>query len=132
MLAWQLCDFQGVQTSVPKKPYIFVIFQGGGGPSPLLLPLDPHMLVSGVLCDHSTTAKLHVLAAKALKSLCGYSDCSGFSLPVCLLSYNQMQFLYPKLVISSCDTENSLRTLYFCFREVLRGCFKRTYSTEHH
>ena len=31
--------FQGIQTSIAKKPYIFVIFQGGGGvrtPCPLL------------------------------------------------------------------------------------------------
>ena len=26
-----VCDFQGIRTSIPKKPYIFVIFQGGGG-----------------------------------------------------------------------------------------------------
>ena len=44
MLAWQLCDFQGIQTSIAKKPEIFVIFQGGGvGPDPLSPPLDPHM-----------------------------------------------------------------------------------------
>ena len=30
MLAWQLCDFKRIQTSISKKPYIFVIFQGGG------------------------------------------------------------------------------------------------------
>ena len=30
MLAWQLCDFQGIRTSIAKKPYIFVIFSGGG------------------------------------------------------------------------------------------------------
>ena len=29
--------FQGIQTSIAKKPYIFVIFQGGG-----LDPLPPH------------------------------------------------------------------------------------------
>ena len=23
------CDFKGIQTSIAKKPYIFVIFQGG-------------------------------------------------------------------------------------------------------
>ena len=48
----KLCDFvivifQGIQTSIAKKPYIFVIFQGGrggGGPDPLVPPLDPHML----------------------------------------------------------------------------------------
>ena len=26
MLAWQICDFQGIRTSIAKKPYIFVIF----------------------------------------------------------------------------------------------------------
>ena len=31
--------FQGIQTSIAKKPYIFVIFQGGA----LSSPLDPHM-----------------------------------------------------------------------------------------
>ena len=32
MLAWQLCDFQGIHTRIAKKPYIFVIFLGGSGP----------------------------------------------------------------------------------------------------
>ena len=27
--------FQGIWTSIAKKPYIFVIFQGGGGLDPL-------------------------------------------------------------------------------------------------
>ena len=36
--------FQGTRTSVAKKLYIFVIFQGGGCPKPLLLPLDPRTL----------------------------------------------------------------------------------------
>ena len=30
MLTWQLCDFHGIRTSITKKPYKFVIFQGGG------------------------------------------------------------------------------------------------------
>ena len=29
--------FQGIRTSIAKKPYIFVIFQGGGGAEPLSL-----------------------------------------------------------------------------------------------
>ena len=33
--------FQGIRTSIVKKPYIFVIFQGG--PDPLSPPLDPPM-----------------------------------------------------------------------------------------
>ena len=39
MLAWYLCDFQGIRTSIAKEPYIFVIFQGGPDPlpSPLLI-----------------------------------------------------------------------------------------------
>ena len=40
--------FQGIRTSTAKKPYIFVIFQvggGGGGVSgPPIPPLDPHMV----------------------------------------------------------------------------------------
>ena len=45
MIAWQRCDFQGILTSIAKKPYIFVLFSGGGGvrPDPLLPPLDPPM-----------------------------------------------------------------------------------------
>ena len=31
MLAWQLCDFQGILTSIAEKSYIFVIFLGGSG-----------------------------------------------------------------------------------------------------
>ena len=36
-----LCFFQGIQTSKSKKPYIFVIFRGGGGG--VQTPLAPHM-----------------------------------------------------------------------------------------
>ena len=36
--------FQGIRTSIAKKPYIFVIFQGG--PSPLSTHLDPHMFLT--------------------------------------------------------------------------------------
>ena len=37
--------FQGIRTSIAKKPYIFVIFQGGGGGGldPMSPPPDPHM-----------------------------------------------------------------------------------------
>ena len=40
--------FQGVRTSIARKPYIFVIFQGGGGsgpPVPHPTLLDPHMII---------------------------------------------------------------------------------------
>ena len=30
--------FQGIRTSIAKKPYIFVIFHGGGGMEPPVLP----------------------------------------------------------------------------------------------
>ena len=43
-LTLQLCDFQGIQTSIAKKPYIFVIFQGDQ--DPLSAPLDPHMCIN--------------------------------------------------------------------------------------
>ena len=35
---------QGIQTSIAKKSYIFVIFQGGGS-GPPFPPLDPHMYI---------------------------------------------------------------------------------------
>ena len=38
-----LCDFQGIRTSIAKRPFKFVIFQGGGGSGPLSPPLDPRM-----------------------------------------------------------------------------------------
>ena len=44
MLAWYIVAviFQGIRTCISRKPYIFVIFQGGADPlSPP--PLDPHM-----------------------------------------------------------------------------------------
>ena len=38
-------NFQGIGTSIAKKPYIFVILQGGGGGSGLpVSPLDPPMI----------------------------------------------------------------------------------------
>ena len=46
------------------------------------------------------------------------------------LSHDQMHFLYQQLLICSCDTDNNVKTLYFCFRELLRDCFKRTNSIE--
>ena len=37
--------FQWIWDSIAKKPYIFVIFSGGGGPDPLSPPpLDPRMM----------------------------------------------------------------------------------------
>ena len=35
--------FQGIRTSIAKKPYVFVIFKGGPDPMPPP-PLDPHLL----------------------------------------------------------------------------------------
>ena len=37
--------FQGIRTSIAKKPYIFMIFKGGG-PDPPYRPLDPPMSLS--------------------------------------------------------------------------------------
>ena len=40
-----LAIFQGIKTSIAKGPYIFMIFQvgGGGGSGPPVHPLDPRM-----------------------------------------------------------------------------------------
>ena len=41
--------FQGIRTSIAKIPYIFVIFQGGGGSESSVPPLDPHMNIIDTL-----------------------------------------------------------------------------------
>ena len=38
--------FQGIRTSIAKKSYIFVIFQGGGRGSDPVPPMDPRMALS--------------------------------------------------------------------------------------
>ena len=38
--------FQGIWTSIAKRPYIFVIFQGGGGPDPCSPSVSAHGRVS--------------------------------------------------------------------------------------
>ena len=48
---WFICSFvifQGIRTSIAKKPYIFVIFQGGL--DPLSLPLDLPMISQAKSC----------------------------------------------------------------------------------
>ena len=37
---------QGIRTNIAKKPYVFVIFQGGGGSGPPVPPLDSHMFIT--------------------------------------------------------------------------------------
>ena len=59
---------------------------------------------------------------------------ASFMYPQRLLSAQPQSdaLLYQQLVLCSCDIENSVKTLCFCFREVLRDCFKRTNTIEHH
>ena len=47
-----LVIFQENWTSIAKKPYFFVIFQGGSGPPVPPPPLDPHMRES-IACELS-------------------------------------------------------------------------------
>ena len=41
-------SFSGIRTSIAKKPYDFVIFQGGGS-RPIVPPLDPPMFASSLV-----------------------------------------------------------------------------------
>ena len=43
--------FQGIWTSIAKKPYIFVIFRGGGGGGALVSVGDP-ILVDFFACNY--------------------------------------------------------------------------------
>ena len=44
MLAWKFCDFQGIRAIFAKKPYIFVIFQGGLDTLPPPPRMNPRMV----------------------------------------------------------------------------------------
>ena len=57
MLAWQLCDFQGILFSIAKKPY-FSGFQGG--PDPLSPSAPAHMLASFNLWLGKTTLSVFI------------------------------------------------------------------------
>ena len=74
---------QGSRTSIARKPYIFVIFQGwgGGGPDPLSPSLDPPMFrvyfnVIAQLELISTLDKLNSILSSFVNSV--ESDRIGF------------------------------------------------------
>ena len=56
-------NFQGIPTSIAKKPYIFVIFQGGGGPD-LLSPLWIHPCQQTTLATKELIVNLSKLTKK--------------------------------------------------------------------
>ena len=57
--------FQGIPTSIAKKPSIFVIFQGGGGGGPDSLSplLDPHMVFMYFTSFSLFTWSVHILGS---------------------------------------------------------------------
>ena len=63
--------FQGTRTRIARKPYIFVIFQGGGGPD-----LDPHMQFHDILvlttCDKDSDepAQVCILNTALMAQVC--------------------------------------------------------------
>ena len=61
--------FQGIRTSIAKKPFIFVIFQGGGS-GPPVPPLEPHMVnMKTIEPQHEKTNNLAVCHEKTQVSL---------------------------------------------------------------
>ena len=68
--------FQGILTSIAKKPYIFVIFRGWGGGGGLDPPLHPH--INKDLHVYSHFLKLHEFALGGrvdAKTLTKITDC---------------------------------------------------------
>ena len=59
-----LCFFQGILTSIAKKPYIFRFFLGGGSrpPAPPPPPLDPYMTLAIITFNESRVITLEVVA----------------------------------------------------------------------
>ena len=102
--------FKGIRTSIAKKPFIFVIFQGGGGLDSLSSPLDPHMRV----------VRLNRLSWLLFVSACsgscppswiaraqGYTGILTANSPMCRFRY----------IMTSCDqpnTQNQCRPGFSC------------------
>ena len=64
--------FQGMRTSIAQKPYIFVIFQGGGGSGPSVTHLDPPMYHACILDSiKGSTSELRLNPCY----LCNFQDC---------------------------------------------------------
>ena len=88
MLTWQLCDFQGIRTSITREPYKFVIFKGGGGPDPLSPP-PPLWIRTWKIDDIYTWLQLfillllilHVIQQRVIDDMCllSVSLCSNIS-----------------------------------------------------
>ena len=87
MLAWQLCDFPGIQTSNAKKPYIFVIcFRRGGRGRPHMSSsyikiLSKHMRFWSCAYYRATTAlmgscrkRILLSSARAYKGCCIFHE----------------------------------------------------------
>ena len=94
MLAWQLCDFQGIRTSIAKKPYVLLFFGGGGGggPEPTFPLLDPLMSKYNFL---DTTSLCFSLRRKGPAI-----SCTGPYLLVeidCLVSYTPTVYIWAPL-----------------------------------
>ena len=49
--------FQGIRTTIAKKPFIFVIFMGGGGSVPPVPPMDPLRLSSRTNAQYNNSSQ---------------------------------------------------------------------------
>ena len=104
--------FQGIQTSIAKKPYIFVIFQGGGGgggSGPLVPPSGPPHAIS-VFCKHDNGIFLHIRL--------------GFPLFLHILENSISHTQYQpvgKIKIKQPNVERQV-TSYLCLNDIIMLC----------
>ena len=72
--------FQGIRTSIAKKPYVFVIFfsgGGGGGPDPPVPPLNPP--VHNMWKEHNSSRLLDNLGLHVDQPIQLHRDVSTFT-----------------------------------------------------
>ena len=105
--------FQEIRTSIARKPYSFVIFQGGGGSRPHVPPLNPPMRIRTVWvqtqCPPSESAHAHTHSlARAFSQ---FTVKTQTSLHICAVSLETLQYIvciqYNMVSITSQDMKGT-------------------------
>ena len=92
--------FQGIRTSIAKKPYIFVIFLGGGPPDPRMRSvfiLFASMKISSLECTQIYGAEVKCSLKKIVVHKHNKSYCEKTRLCICLKN-NKILFVEYLLV----------------------------------
>ena len=128
---------QGIRTNIAKKPYIFVIFQRGGGSGPPVPPLDPRMpfpfmylanipkVLSGPQECKSRTVRIRVVHRREMykiRNLCNFAQVSLFvHTPHVFENRKEISPLHQSVSVPIPDY-TSLTTVCFYYRNIHLSC----------